>query len=214
MFWIFFLRRVAFDGFDRKSLTIALLLIILLFLAATNRFGEFDPAGIVQYYFINYHILGFSYLDALLKDPHGLIHSHTFGLFSLGAITQIPAIILAKIGINDFHSIRATYSEYTSSAIDIGLDSFAEVNAFNTILGTFYKDFGILGCTFPAFIYGRLLIRFYYESFTSNLYKSLFLLLAFSWVVGFMISPIERPYFWLIAMVIAFNLAIQKSLQK
>ena len=215
-FWIYlienFLLRSNFRRRSKMPIFAAAWLIVVIFLAAVNRFGSFDINGVFEYYFFNYHILGFSYFDSIFLDSKSFLHDHSLGILSFGVIFQLPAIILNKLGYPDLFIFYDNYSYYLSSVRDIGRHEYVGTNAFNTLLGTFYKDFGVFGAILPPFIYGFFMMKNYIKSYVSNFSRGLFIILAFSWIVGVMISPVGRPYFWMsIAMILLVSDIHKKS---
>lgn len=202
MFWVFFIKSIVLDKIGRREIVLIFSIFILIFFAAANRYGSFDIRNIFNYYFLNYHIAGFSLFDRMLLDGESPIHNHTFGIWSLGSLVHLLSIGAGKVGISWPISSYAAYSEYISTAVDIGRVEFRGVNAFNTMLATFYKDFHLFGAIGPPFIYGFFTMMAYKKSYFSIVYRNLFVGLSLSWVIGFMISPIERPVFWFVILLV------------
>lgn len=194
-----------------KKLFPILLFGIVLTLAAINRFGDVDLLGVFDYYFLNYHIIGFTFYDHMFNDNASPLHDRTYGVWSLGSLLHLPSIVLSKLGFDWPLSLYDAYGTYISNDVDLGRYGPKSFNAFNTLLATFYKDFGLLGFLVPPFLYGLMVAYSFRHSLKDSGYKAIFITLSLSWIVGFMISPIERPMFWILIVLIVIDMITSKN---
>jgi hypothetical protein len=181
-------------GLSKSFISVLVVCLLLVLMAASMRYGSFDFIGVLNYYLVNYHIVGFSLYDYYFYDEQGLIHQHTFGFSSLGGISQSLLIVIDKLGVDG--ELLSTTNSYISKPVVVGVDGVTKSNAFNTMIFTFFRDFSYFGIFLGGGAYGFFTFRAYFKSITSIYSRVVFVVLSFSWMIGFMISPIERPYFW------------------
>ncbi len=203
----------------RSSVKVLLLLVgLAIVFSSFNRYGASEIQGVLGYYLVNYHVLGFSLYGAYYENPQSLIHEHTFGESSLGYIWHFLSVLMRQLGWTGMSAV-AENNAYTSENLSLGLNSAMQVNAFGTILFTLYRDWSYSGIVLGGFVYGYFTNRSLLVSKDSISARMTFGLLASSWMTGMMVSPIERPYFWfsIIAILLfsgwwrRYHIALQSS---
>lgn len=181
-------------SFDKGIMVIVLVLFSTLLASAANRFGG-DVLGGLQRYIVGYHLIGFSFYDHQYLDPNSILHVHSFGRSSLGFLDQVLEAVSKMVGA-DYKAASSLNSTYNNEVIDIGIREIREFNAFGTILFTLYRDFNLVGVVIGGFAYGALVTHALYRSESNWVCGALFILLASSWMMGMMVSPLEQAYFW------------------
>jgi hypothetical protein len=192
-------------SFDLRTLLVALIVFSALLASAVNRFGG-DVLGGLQRYIVGYHLVGFTFYDHQYRDPNSVLHAYTFGRSSLGFLDQVLEA-LSRMVEADYKAASAENSTYNDQAVDIGLAEIREFNAFGTLLFSFFRDFHVLGIVIGGFVYGAVTTHTLHRSSRSWICGALFLLLASSWMMGMMVSPLEQAYFWFVVVALgAFGL--------
>ena len=181
-------------SFDKRTVMVMLILFAALLASAANRFGG-DILGGLQRYIVGYHLVGFSFYDHQYLDPNSILHVHSFGRSSLGFLDQVLEAVSKMVGA-DYKAASSLNSTYNNEAVDIGIREIREFNAFGTIAFTLYRDFGLVGIVMGGFAYGALATHALYRSESNWVYGALFILLASSWMMAMMVSPLEQAYFW------------------
>ena len=74
--------------FNRKIIALAAIICGGLILSSVNRFNG-AILDSIQHYMINYHLIGFTFYDLQYTDPNSILHTHSFGLSSLGFLEQV-----------------------------------------------------------------------------------------------------------------------------
>jgi hypothetical protein len=197
--------RFRFEGMSLYIFRGSLLLVIIVaFLAfsASFRYGEFGLEALNRY-FINYQIMGLSIFSEHFHDSKSLIHQLSWGTSSAGVLETVFYVLANGLGLDYSSAVLANNTEL-SARIDIGLTQPYTVNAFGTLLFTFYRDAGLAGCLFFPFIYGFVTGVSYVRSGYSDISRAIFTVLGASWVIGLMVSPVERPYFWVSLLGLVF----------
>lgn len=217
-FWVLvfvWLLRVRMHGaFDIITPLTVLAVFFALLASATNRYGGdsfgSELSGVIQHYFVGYHLSGFSFYDHQYNDPSSILHSHTFGRSSLGLLDRVLQVTVNFLGGN-YEAASLENVAYNSANIDIGLIDTKYTNAFGTFLFGFYRDFDFLGILIGGLAYGAFTTLALHRSGRDWLYGALFLLLASSWMAGMMVNPIEQPYFWFAVIAVSFFSALDRS---
>ncbi len=208
LFWLTFFYLVSrfVDGapIDRRVLTGLALACGLLVLSAMNRFGSEDDQlfGAVQHYVVGYHLIGFSFYDFQLADPNSILHTHSFGRSSLGFLDQLVEHASRVIGV-DYVAASSENSNYNDTAVSIGATQALEFNAFGTLAFTFYRDLGVIGIALGGFLYGGAIAYGLLNLRRSWMAAGMFYLLASTWMMGMMVSPVEQTYFWFCLVFLA-----------
>lgn len=180
--------------FDKRIMIVMLVLFSTLLASAANRFGG-DVVGGLQRYIVGYHLIGFSFYDHQYQDQNSILHLHSFGRSSLGFLDQMLEAVSKMVGAA-YKAASSENATYNNDAVDIGLSEVKEFNAFGTLLFSLYRDFHFVGVLVGGFCYGSLTTYALYRSANNWLYGALFMLLASSWMMGMMVSPLEQAYFW------------------
>lgn len=181
-------------SFDKRTMVIMLALFSTLLASAANRFGG-DVLGGLQRYIVGYHLVGFSFYDHQYQDANSILHVHSFGRSSLGFLDQVLEAASKMTGAA-YKAASSENSTYNNEAIDIGLREVKEFNAFGTLLFSLYRDFYLIGILVGGFAYGALATYTLYRSANNWVCGALFMILASSWMMGMMVSPLEQAYFW------------------
>jgi oligosaccharide repeat unit polymerase len=181
-------------SFDKRTMLIVLVLFSTLVASAANRFDG-DVLGGLQRYIVGYHLIGFSFYDYQYQDPNSILHLHTFGWSSLGFLDQMLEAVFKMVGVS-YQAASSENATFNNDNVDIGLGEFREVNAFGTLLFSLYRDFHFVGILVGGFAYGALTTKALYRSANNWVYGALFMILASSWMMGMMVSPLEQAYFW------------------
>ena len=179
---------------DKKHVLIIVASFVVLVFAAVNRFSG-DLAGALDRYFLGYHVIGFSYYDYHYKDSYSILHDHSFGRSSLGFIEQFFDLLLRFFG-SEYKAASFENIDFNVAAIDLGESGVRNVNAFGTILFSFYRDFNYFGIIFGGFLYGLFVVYSFLACSESWRFRAVVLVLAPAWMIGMMVSPLEQPYFW------------------
>jgi len=179
---------------NKRMIFFILLIFSILFLAAINRV-DMDLLVAIDRYFYGYHIIGFSFYDYHYNDLFSNLHDHSFGRSSLGFIDQSFDLILRIFG-GDFKAASFENTDFNMSKIDLGKDTVRSVNGFGTLLYSFYRDFGYAGIIVGGFLYGFFIAHAFLSCRGRWKWRALVMLLASSWMMGMMVSPMEQPYFW------------------
>lgn len=210
LFWFlafYWLVRAGRQGSFDKNITMVMGMIVVVLLAsAANRFGGNygeDILGVVQRYFLGYHLIGFSFYDHQYLDPNSILHAHSFGRSSLGFLDRVFQALAKLLGA-DYTAASLENTDYNSEAVDIGLREIRQFNAFGTIVFGLYRDFHLFGIVLGGLAYGAVTTRALHRGATHWQWGALFMLLASSWMMGMMVNPIERPYFWFAIVALAF----------
>lgn len=182
--------------------------------AASLRYGGL-AWKMLEHYFVNYHLVGFSFFDAKLSDPDSVLHKLSFGRSSLGFLDQFFDLALRFFGA-DYIAASFQNTNDNMEQVDIGLYQAFYTNAFGTMAFSFYRDFWLFGVVLLPFIYGFYLIGFYLKSSFSWRARAVFLLLAYGWLTGMMVSPVEQSYFWfsIVTIVIFTKLSVRRLFNK
>lgn len=200
MIWSFFLSFIFYREKGKFILLVSLCSLLVFF--AFTRYGGADFIGVLEYYFLNYHVVGFTLFDYYISDNFSPVHDHSYGLAVLGPMSQSLGITFNKLGVSDFlYNHIGMISEYTQEPVDVGLNVSKYTNAFNTILFTFYKDFGWLGVLLYPFFLGFFLMLAYFKSGISLRFRIVFIVLSLIWILGFMVSPFQRPVFMFVIIL-------------
>lgn len=200
MIWSFFISFIFYRGRSKFILLVTLCSLLLFF--AFTRYGGADFFGVLEYYFLNYHVVGFTLFDHYISDNSSPVHDHSYGLAVLGPLSQSLGIAFNKLGVSDYlHNHIGMISEYTQEPVDVGLIVSKYTNAFNTILFTFYKDFGWFGVLLYPFFLGFFLMQSYFKSGISLRFRIIFKVLSLIWILGFMVSPFQRPVFMFVIVL-------------
>lgn len=179
------------------KLMLALLLVFgVIFSAAVNRYGVADVGGVVTYYFVNYHTLGFYLYQVGIERVSG-------EMFTLGRSIAGPVeLYLSKIveyccglGFESAYAANLSANSETVVAMKDGRYS----NAFVTVLFSFYRDFGLLGISFGAIFYGALLGALQGRQ---GVLGAIYLYVLVLGMLSIYASPFEQPYLWLTPIVI------------
>jgi oligosaccharide repeat unit polymerase len=191
--------------FDARVMFVTAIVFAALLASAINRFGG-DVLGGLQRYVFGYHLVGFAFYDHQYRDPNSILHAYTFGRSSMGFLDQVLEA-LSKVAGAGYTAASAENSTYNDQAVDIGLQEAREFNAFGTLLFTFFRDFHVLGVAVGGFAYGAATTHALYRSGRNWVCGAIFLLLASSWMMGMMVSPLEQAYFWFVVVALgAFSL--------
>lgn len=204
LFWImvfYTLLTAQYQGkFNRTIMTAGTIICAGLVASSVNRYGG-DIIGGIQYYVINYHLVGFTFYDHQFLDPSSILHAHSFGRSSLGFLEQVLENLLKPFSIG-FQAASSENAEFVDAAIDIGARESRMVNAFGTIIFTLYRDFNFVGILLGGFLYGAVVTYARYRSHMSWWHGALFLMLAPAWMMGMMVSPLEAAYFWFVIVAL------------
>ncbi|MFM5058010.1 O-antigen polymerase [Aeromonas caviae] len=178
-----------------KSLFVLIIFVCGILFSAANRFGSFDILGIIMYYPMSYFSLGISVFDLNFKDETSILHNHTYGLNLLGHILLPLKYIFSFLGFdnNYFNPPSIENTLYLNEKVDVGYLDFKYVNAFGTVLFSFYKDFNVLGIALAPLIYVFSVQYVYYKYSITSI--ALFYLLLFNGVSGLTVSPLDQPHF-------------------
>lgn len=208
LFWLAFFYLVSQHSegaaFDPRTLIGLALAFLLLVLSAMNRFGsdEGQLYGALQRYVVGYHLIGFSFYDFQLADTNSILHTHSFGRSSLGFLDLIVEHAARVVGV-DYIAASSENSAYNDTAVSIGIADSGDFNAFGTLAFTLYRDLGVIGISIGGFLYGGVL-SFAMRNLRSNwVAAGVFYLLASSWMMGMMVSPVEQSYFWFCLVFLA-----------
>lgn len=177
-----------------KTLFFVLALLALLIASAANRFGG-DLLGGVQRYVFGYHLAGFTFYDHHYHDPASVLHQHTFGRSSLGAIEQYLEVVSRRLDLG-FVASSSENATHVNESLDLGADETIVGNAFGTFLFGLYRDFNIVGVAIGALLYGALSTHALRRSGSSWACTAALYVLASAWMVGMMVNPIEQVHFW------------------
>lgn len=181
-------------SFDKRTTVVMLVLFSTLLASAANRFGG-DILGGLQRYIVGYHLIGFSFYDHQYLDPNSILHVHSFGRSSLGFLDQMLEAVSKMLGAG-YKAASSENSTYNDATIHIGRREVKEFNAFGTLLFSLYRDFHLVGVLVGGFAYGALTTHALYRSANNWICGALFMILASSWMMGMMVSPLEQAYFW------------------
>ncbi|MDO8254149.1 hypothetical protein [Shewanella algae] len=177
-------------------LTLSIFFIVIMF-AAINRFGAFDLISVFAYYPVSYFTLSFTLFDINLNDSGSLLHDYTYGESTLGYISLYVSLVLKTFLGEGFNYISASSEnvQYNSVCLNVGADSYRCMNAFGSILFSFYRDFGVLGVWLGGGIVGLVLgvTAKYSQHFK---WGCLNLYLLTSLMLAICVSPFDLPYFW------------------
>ncbi len=198
--------------FNRKIIALAAAVCLALILSSVNRFNG-AMLDSIQHYMINYHLIGFTFYDHHYADPNSILHAHSFGLSSLGFLDQVFENLLKPFSIG-YQAASSENADFLNASIDIGASEPKMVNAFGTIIFTFYRDFNLLGIFFGGFIYGSFITFARYRSNISWRHGALFLLLASAWMMGMMVSPVEAVYFWFVIAMLALIQLVNRGVKQ
>lgn len=169
--------------------------VILVFFSAANRFGSLDFFGIMLYYPLSYFSLGISIFDLNFKNEHSILHDHTYGLNLFGHLSLFIKYPFDLIGFPSSYFTPPSIENTTflNAKVDVGGFESKFVNAFGTILFSFYRDFGVLGVILSPLIF---LLMVLYTFFKNNLFSiSCYYLLLFNGVSSLSVSPLDQPHF-------------------
>ena len=191
--------------FEKRTITVVLILFSTLLASAANRFGG-DVLGGLQRYVVGYHLVGFSFYDYQYHDPNSILHIYSYGRSSLGFLDQMLEAV-SKMAGADYKAASFENSTYNNEAVDIGRSEFRAFNAFGTLLFSLYRDFHMVGILVGGFAYGALTTHALYQSARNWVCGAFFIMLASSWMMGMMVNPLEQAYFWFAVVVLgAFSL--------
>lgn len=197
--------------FSKNNLGVATIVLVILTASASNRFGG-DILGGFRRYVVGYHLVGFSFYDHQYRDPHSILHEHTFGRSSLGFLDQVVEVSLKPFTLG-YHAASSDNAEFTDTAVDIGTLESKEFNAFGTIIFTLYRDFHLIGIILGGFAYGAAATLVRYRSHRSWRSGALFLMLASAWMLGMMTSPLEAAYFWFIIVALGLLAIVNRGVR-
>ena len=209
LFWflIFYelTRSYRLGSFDLSVVAVLIVLFSILLASSVNRYGlEGEVIASFQRYLFGYHLIGFSFYDYQYTDPKSLLHVHSLGRSSIGYLDQVLQVLSKMIG-GGYNSASLENSAYNIQGIDIGRYDVRECNAFGTILFSFYRDFNIPGIIIGGFAYGAIVTHALYRSHQNWIWGAIFMLLASSWMMGMMVSPLEQPYFWFTISILVLS---------
>lgn len=198
MFWILIIINIItfnkYKTVNKKFVVICLLMFILLICSSLNRFGG-NIKGALFRYFIGYHLAGFSFYGYHIENCESILHVCSFGRSTIGYIDQTIDILLRIIG-SSYTSASLENANYNMIPVELGSSHERLVNAFGTILFSFYRDLGLCGIIIGGILYGAS-VTYNLIYITKNwLNQAFFLILASSWLLGMMVSPVEQSYFW------------------
>lgn len=162
----------------------------VVYLAAANRYGAMDFYGIVVYYFVNYHTLGFYLYQSSIERMAG--HDLTLGVSLLGVLEMYFAKCLQYCLSFDFQSIYV-HNLASSAERVVAMKDGRDSNAFVTSLFTFYRDFGLVGVAGGGFVYGAFLALL---RMRANFWGVIYFYLLLVGVLSIYTSPFEQPYLW------------------
>lgn len=209
LFWLAFFYLVSrfVDGFriDRRTLTGLALAFGMLVLSAMNRFGSNEKQlfGAARVYVAGYHLIGFSFYDYQLANPHSILHTHSFGRSSLGFLDLLVELVARKVGV-DYVAASSENSVYNDVAVPIGVGQLQDFNAFGTLAFSFYRDLGVVGIALGGFLYGGAIAYGLLNLRRNWMAGGMFYLLASAWMMGMMVSPVEQTYFWFCLVFLVF----------
>lgn len=174
------------------------LLAIILIFSAFGRYGSSNFLAVMNHYLISYNTLGFVFFDEKINDVNSVLHSHTFGMSFLGSLEYVFVYLLNMLGDN-FSSLSTIQENVHENMVPLYLskDPSRGLNAFGTILFTFYRDFGLFGVAFLGVVSGFFTFKFrYLGKVKSRVYYACYIFLLQSMIAGIGVSPFDFPYFW------------------
>lgn len=192
------------NGFRKKSLLPLFMLITLIIIAAFNRFGSNDVAGVLSHYLISYHTLGFSFFDNYYQLQGSLLHEHSFGLSLFGTFDFIFSYFYNLCG-GEYIAATTQNVIHNSQPVELGKFGGHYSNAFGTYLFSFYRDFNFVGVLLYSFIYGAILASTYKKSVKGDrISYSLFLYFISMGIIAIYVSPLDYSYFWIVPCIVLF----------
>ncbi len=179
------------------KLVVTLLLVFgVIFSAAVNRYGVADVGGVVTYYFVNYHTLGFYLYQVGVERVSG-------EMFTLGRSIAGPVeLYFSKIAEYCFGlGFESAYAANLSASAEavVAMKDGRYSNAFVTALFSFYRDFGLLGIALGGIFYGALLGALQGRQ---GFWGAIYLFVLVLGMLSIYASPFEQPYLWLTPIVI------------
>jgi len=195
--------------FQGKIFLLLLFIISLLVFSSVNRFGG-DLLGAIKHYFISYHVTGFSFYDYQYNNPDSILHVHTYGRSSLGFIDQLADLLARMIGL-DYKAASFENIDFNAYPVDVGAVDGRKVNAFGTFLFSLYRDFNLIGIAVGGYLYGAFATYTLLLSNKSWLSRALFIVLASSWMIGMMVSPLEQGFFWFAILFVGLLKVINRG---
>ncbi|OEE19271.1 hypothetical protein OAY_09425 [Vibrio cyclitrophicus ZF205] len=176
---------------------ILIIFFIAIMFAAVNRFGSFEIMPVITYYPISYFTLSFTLFDINLNDNGSILHNYSYGESTLGYISFYVSLVLKTLFGEEFNFLSASSEnvQFNSICVNVGAVNYRCMNAFGSILFSFYRDFGVLGVWLGGILvgFGLAFTSKYIEHFKWGCLH--FYLLA-SLMLAICVSPFDLPYFW------------------
>ncbi|QYJ98959.1 oligosaccharide repeat unit polymerase [Shewanella alkalitolerans] len=190
---------------NRNVLKVFSFFFILLFLilaSAVNRYGSFDLVGILFYYPATYFTIGPSIFDINLNNPQSLLHDSTYGINLLGQLLLPLKYLFSIVGFESDYFTPASIQNvtYLNEKINISESGIKNVNAFGTVLFSWYRDFGLFGVFISPIAYGLCV---WYLSTRVDIFSiACFYLLLCNGIMGLTVSPLDQAHFTLVFIIL------------